>query len=386
MDDRDANEYGRTLERVDPRWDATHVERTLAAFHRRRARRRSAFVLAGTLAAAVMVAMLVTTDSPAEPVARESIATAPSSDRIVRLSDGSHVEPEELAEVVVEHVSERWIGVRLERGAARFDVVPGQERVFEVAVGLLVVRVLGTSFRVERLDVDRAFVSVERGHVEVVWPDGRHELFAGESGAFPEASSDAPTRASATGADHVSAPPRAEPEVGRERRAPASTPPTDTPDSWRALAHDARYDEAYAAMGSEVARAPVAGDAVEDLLLAADVARLSGHPTQALPWLEAVERDHPNDSRATLATFTQGRLLMELGRPAEAAMKMEMVLRREPAGSLVEDALARLALAHDAAGNDARARERASEYLTRFRTGRWANRVRAIAARGETSR
>jgi ferric-dicitrate binding protein FerR (iron transport regulator) len=64
-------------------------------------------------------------------------------------------------------------------------VVPDPARRCEVKAGEVTVRALGTRFRVERLEDGRTRVDVTRGHVEVVWANGRAALFAGQDGAFP---------------------------------------------------------------------------------------------------------------------------------------------------------------------------------------------------------
>jgi transmembrane sensor len=319
-------------------------------------------------------------------------------DRVVRLADGSRVMPAEGAQVVVEHVADERIAVRVDRGGADFEVVPGLARRFEVRAGEVTVRVIGTVFRVERLADGRVAVAVERGHVDVAWAVGHADLFAGDEGTFPreqptatETATETETELAATdtAATETAATETATTELenaeaaARRGRGAASA---GEPSSWRALARAERYDEAYAALGGTADRAREVTDAVDDLLLAADVARLSGHPREALPWLEAVERDHASDSRAVLASFTRGRILMEVGRPAEAARQLERVLAMEPDGSLAEDALARAALAHQAAGNDASAAELAARYLATHPSGRWSRRMSAIGASGSTLR
>jgi len=320
--------------------------------------------------------------SPERSVAvAENATQRPESDRVVRLADGSRVVPEDGAQMVVEHVADERIAVRVDRGAAEFEVVPGLARRFEVRAGEVTVRVIGTVFRVERRADGRVDVSVQRGHVDVVWAAGHADLFAGDEGTFPVARPvviEEPAAIEPTAIEHENV----EVAARRERSASSATEPS----GWRALARAERYDEAYTALGGTAERAREVTDAVDDLLLAADVARLSGHPREALPWLEAVERDHASDSRAVLASFTRGRILMEIGRPAEAARQLERALAMEPGGSLAEDALARAALAHAAAGNDASAVELAERYLASYPGGRWSRRVRALGASGATLR
>lgn len=390
MSDEPERDYAKALARVDPRWDAAHTERALAGLHRRRSRRR-----AGTLLAACVVLIAATVggiwslgQSADGAVAVADNATQRTeSDRVVRLADGSRVMPEEGAQVVVEHVADERIAVRVDRGGAEFEVVPGLARRFEVRAGEVTVRVIGTVFRVERLADGRVAVSVERGHVDVVWAVGHADLFAGDEGTFPIEQPSATATETAATETAVSETTTTELEnVETAARRGRSAAGAGEPSSWRALARAERYDEAYAALGGTADRAREVTDAVDDLLLAADVARLSGHPREALPWLEAVERDHASDARAVLASFTRGRILMEVGRPAEAARQLERVLAMEPDGSLAEDALARAALAHQAAGNDTSAAELAERYLATHPGGRWSRRMSAIGASGSTLR
>ncbi len=366
--------HAQALARVDPRWDAARTERALAALHRRRARRRATSVLLGS-AALVALALVGWTIVEGAPAPRAAIDPSPREiDRVVRLADGSRVTPDEGADVVVDHVSDARIAVRIERGAADVEVVPGLARRFEVRAGEVTVTVLGTAFRVERLDEVRVRVSVEHGHVDVSWPAGHADLVAGQDGIFPT-----PDVAAATELAPDTAAASADLPVALPRDHPAREV-SAAPSTWRDLAHASRYDDAYSALGSPAERADAIGDRVDDLLLAADVARLSGHPVEALPWLARVEHEHASDPRAVLATFTRGRLLMDLGRPAEAAQELERAIAMEPDGSLAEDALARAALAHAAAGDDESASTLADRYVAAYPGGRWSSRVRAISS------
>src|SRR5262249_16676326 len=141
--------------------------------------------------------------------------------------------------------------------------------------------------------------------------------------------------------------------------------------AWRPLAESGRYGEAFESL-KRGGRGAVRDD-VGDLLLAADAARLSGHPADAVSYLEQVARGHVGDPRASLASFTLGRVLLdELGRPGEAAAAFEGARK----GGLAEDALAREVEACSRSGDTARARALAGEYERLYPQGR---RLRAVA-------
>lgn len=374
------------LARVDPRWDAAQTERALAGMRRRATRRRAI----RALGAAAMLLVLVglgwrLSGETSAPIAERPEA-APPPDHVVHLADGSEVRPDEGADVVVQHVSDARIAVRIDRGAADVEVVPGLARRFEVRAGAVTVTVIGTAFRVERLDTERARVRVTRGHVAVAWPDGSADLYAGDEGVFPDASARALAAAPApTRAPEVESPPLGVGVEAPALAAAARRPAAPAAQAWRELARAERYDEAYSALDASGDRAHAVHDDVGDLLLAADVARLSGHPVEALPWLEAVVREHRDDARAVLAAFTRGRILMDLGRSDAAATQLEEVVAMEPQGSLAEDALGRAVLAHAAAGHAAAASALAERYLASYPGGRWSGRVRA-AVEGSSPR
>jgi transmembrane sensor len=232
-------------------------------------------------------------------------------------------------------------------GGARFEVVPNRARSFEVRARDVHVKVLGTVFTVQELPSAQTQVLVERGRVEVAWLGGTTVLEAGEGGAFPPSPS--PTEA----ADANKAAPLDAP------RASDPSPPSAT----------GRY------AGPRGAR-----DDVAELILAADVARLTGRPDQATGPLREVCDRHASDKRAPVAAFTLGRVLLDdLGRPADAAAAFRRARALWPDGPLAEDALAREADAWERAGRKEKARALASQYLARHPQGRHAPAMRTIA-------
>jgi transmembrane sensor len=116
---------------------------------------------------------------------------------------------------------------------------------------------------------------------------------------------------------------------------------------------------------------------VSQLMLAADAARLSGHPQAALPFLERVMTAHAEDERAPLAAFTLGGVLMhQLGRPREAEAAYATARAATRSAELAQDALARQVEAAHLAGDANLARRLARAYLAQYPSGRRVHAVR----------
>jgi len=246
-------------------------------------------------------------------------------------------------------------GFALRAGAARFAVSHDASRPFVVTAGDVLIEDLGTTFTVRYVGADRLNIAVEEGRVRVRGGDTDTEVSAGSTLQVP--------------VSRV-APPR----LGKvARRASAGLAAS----SWRPLAEGGQYEEAQRALrraGPSAVR-----DDTADLLLAADAARLSGHPAEAVPYLERVLRGHASDPRAGLAAFTLGRVLLdELGRPREASEAFARA--RSSGGPLAEDALAREVEAASRAGDQVHSRELALLYQRLYPNGR---RSKAVARFGK---
>jgi transmembrane sensor len=229
----------------------------------------------------------------------------------VALEDGSVVDLEG-TDTVVEALETTAANTdfRVVRGTAIFRVVRNPTRVFRVHAGSVTAEVVGTVFRVVRLPGE-ARVEVVSGKVRVTH-DGQDTLLAAGSSVTV---ADQGVEVSAAMASPLS--PSAAPRVTADSR-PMATTAAANPLPWRELARAAEFERAYASL-QRVGRTDVQ-DNPEDLLLAADVARLSRHPAEAVPHLRGVIARHRHDPRAPLSAFTLGRVLLEsLGRPGEAA-------------------------------------------------------------------
>jgi len=358
--------------RVQSIWS---VEQTRSLGREVLSRRRKRFVkrvafgavcTAALLFAAVRVHHVV--EAPA-PLAGAS-ATAPASS--LHYADGSVAELTAPGSVVhLDQQTPDFVSSTVVSGRARFDVVHNHARTFEVHAGDVNVRVLGTAFVVERSG-NRARVSVERGRVRVSWPGGEVLLGVGEAGEFPPPQ--APPEP-ATSAVPVEALDLETPSAGGP---PAEAPTAAEAHPWRDLAERGEYAKAFAALRrtpNDVREEPA------DLLLAADVARLSSHPAQAVAPLRRVCERYSKDPRAPVAAFTLGRVLLDdLGRASEAASAFDLASRLWPSGPLASDAQAREAEAFKKAGNLPQARAVAEKYLAQHPGGRHAAALRAMLA------
>jgi transmembrane sensor len=285
---------------------------------------------------------------------------------VIRLREGSEIRLDPAsAEVRVLEESAARVRVEVVRGASRYAVVPNPTRAFEVRSGPVTVSVVGTEFIVERRGA-ATWVEVTRGKVKVTVSsaedgDAAALLGAGDAGLFPRARAPA---AAPVAEDTAGAADAAHERARRSRQ------------SYRSEVARRDYRSAYA----ELARNPaVAGDTVDDLLVAADVARLSDHPAEAVPYLQRILRDHPRDERAPMAAFTLGRTLSGLGRTRDAMAQFARVRAGWPQSPLAEDALVREAEAAAALGDVAAAVRLAGEYDRRYPDGRRRAEVRRYA-------
>jgi transmembrane sensor len=354
---------------VSPQWTAAREVRVRVGIeHRRRsrARRRSVLAVAAlSVTAAVAVFFALELRTPIAPVASTPAGAprvaAPSN--LFALPDGSSVSARSSdARVLPVEVTPSAVTLKLESGSAKFSVTADPARPFRVLARDVTVTVLGTVFDVS-IEPSGVRVSVERGRVRVDSSSASRELSPGESAFF---------------GDGLAAP-LPQPTAAAPAVAP---PPAPAGPSWRALAQDGDYSAALARLTSEGPSA--VRDAPEDLLLAADVARLGGQPARAVAPLERVVTRHSGDSRAPLAAFTLGRTLLDqLGRPREAASAFASARKLAPAGALAQDALAREVESWSRAGETHKARSRAEEYLRLYPSGRRAASVRRLGGLDE---
>jgi transmembrane sensor len=312
--------------RASPAWSPARQQQVSWAVMSRieKARRRRPLLvlsLGGALAAAAVAIVWQHGHQKVLP------AVASVSPLASGLSDGTRIVMDDAATVLRKTVeADDDVLFELESGGARFEVARRPSRTFRVHAGDVTVQVIGTGFRMRRVEA-HCQVAVEHGRVLVSWWGGSRELGAGEQGTFPP---EPPVPAVAA-------------------RAPAPAP-----------GHVGRR-----------AAAPPGAAGADALFARADRARAEGDPELALSTLRELRERFPRDPRAGAAAFTMGRLLLEsLRRPREAAAAFAEARAQARGDSmLAEDALAREVEALHASGDRAGAHAHAELYRSLYPHG-----------------
>jgi transmembrane sensor len=297
---------------------------------------------------------------------------APATGARLALSDGSTIELGSGARFEpLETTGSSFLAV-LQRGSASFDVHPGGPRRWQIECGLATVEVVGTRFSCARAP-GRLNVSVQRGAIVVRGErvvDRARRLVAGESldvVETPTAREVADDEGAAPAHDAGRAAPGVDPPLGETDEAARSS----ERGSWRALARVGRPDAAFESLGAAGVRRETRRLGVADLLALADVARLSGHPAEAVGPLARILAEFARDPQAPLAAFALGRLELDaLDQPRAAARALARALSLGVPRSLLEDVRARLVEADTRSGDAAAARAAAEAYLREFPAGR----------------
>jgi transmembrane sensor len=320
--------------------------------------------LAGAVAGAGLVlfgAIHLVRRQPAQPQGPDALVLDALAQEGLTLDDGEEVIPtNRAAQIQVMEKTASRVVVSLRAGGARFRIRHDERRIFRVQAGAVQIDDVGTTFRVEHRGMGRVRVWVTDGEVAVSYlgANGRAQrrgLGAGQDGIFPD---DPPVETVA-----VTPPPAA---VTQEPAGVGS----DTKESWRTLARAGQYAGAFRLM----ARRRFGGvrDDPSELLLAADVARLSHHAGASVQPLRQFLTRHPNDPRSAAAAFTLGWVLLnDLHRPREAAVAFARAERTAPLGNLAEDAAARCAEAWYQAGDLERADQEVRRYTRTYPRGRY---------------
>jgi len=350
----------------------------------RRVRQSWPAAVAGLAAVAAIVIVWVRGRDPGPLLRADGAAltavVAPAEGVSVPLSDGSTIALAAGARfAALESTGTSFLAV-LQSGRGEFDIKPGGPRRWQIECGLATVEVLGTRFSCARNE-DALDVTVSRGVVLVRGekvPDRVRRLSAGQSlhlESAPHEAHVAPTGAVAPLATAPSVPeslPQTAPEAA------VLSGPRRSVERWRELARHGQHQEAFAVLGTQGVRREARTLGVDGLLSLADVARLSGHPRDAVAPLERILRDFASDSQAPLAAIELGRVELDaLGRAMPAIVAFERALSLGVPATLKEDVEARLVEAYFKAGDRERARALGETYLRTHPTGRYRRTIQA---------
>jgi transmembrane sensor len=277
--------------------------------------------------------------------------------RTADLEDGSFVVVKPGSRLASLENTGRSVVLLMTEGRATFDVKPGGPRRWSIETGLATVDVVGTRFTIDRSQ-SKLVVEVERGVVLVRGErvtDRVRQLTSGERLEIDgEPAAPAIPETSASAVDVANARPR------------SGVRPRDEA-SWQEMAQRGDYAEAYRNLGATGIAANVKAADPEQLFALADVARLSGHPADAIEPLERILAEHPRNSKAALAAFTLGRLHLDsLGNAKAAALEFQRAMSLELPRALAEDVHLRLIEARARAGDRPGAHEAWLSYVERF--------------------
>lgn len=285
------------------------------------------------------------------------------------LSDGSAIELSRGAKLLPLENTATAFSALLSEGRGEFQVKKGGPRRWSIECGLGTVEVVGTHFRVDR-SPGRVHVDLFEGIVLVRGerlPDRVRKLLPGESVDIEEARAPNPAPESSD----------EPPAAGSSASRVAPKTPAAASAAWQDHARRGAYGDAYKALGAAGLAREASTSDVDGLFLLADIARLSGHPAEAIAPLSKIVRERAKDPRAAIAAFTMGRIQLDsLKQPDRAAGSFQASVDLGLTEPLIEDAVARIVEARARAGDQAGAREALAEYERRFPKGR-----RAVEAR-----
>ncbi|HXI56863.1 MAG TPA: FecR domain-containing protein [Polyangia bacterium] len=322
------------------------------------------------------------------------IATSAQETLPLRFSDGSLLDLAPSSQARVTEASAVGATVDIASGSANVRVVRRRATRWRMTAGPFSVLVVGTRFRLSWRAEDQVLeLEMQEGAVTVFGPSLRPEgrrLMASEflrvarsdwsadrAGQSPSAAQAGPA-GPATSPDAPGAPGKRKVESGLTDK-PALIRSGEGRPSWRKLALAERYADALAAAESQNIDSIYRRASAADLLLLANSAYFAGATERADQAFASVRSRFPGSAAAAVAAFSLGRSAYDRQHKFSDAIRwFAAYLKESPDGALSREAAGRLIEAQHAAGNDERAREAASRYLSRYPSGPHASLARSL--------
>lgn len=305
---------------------------------------------------------------------------ATASTSLIRFTDGSEAVVYAGGRVVVREQGAQRILLDQLAGAASYRVTRRPERRFEILAEGLVIRVVGTRFKVTLLPARWVRVEVDSGMVEVEYEGQTVRLGAGDSlqvsrGSVARARNISRAAAALSPGPAMTAGPVEPPDPAPVRPAVRRTPlPRPA-----ARVAPAMKPASPARPGPATARAlQEERDRIADVMRKVDAARRAGRLAQAVKLIRSLITKYPRNWRVTTATFTLARIEHARRSYGAAARAYALYRRRSPSGPLAEDALAGEARARRAVGQKSFARNLARTYLKKYPQGTHAKSMRSV--------
>ena len=373
---------------LDARVEALRQLRRQRAARAQRVRRASAVVvvLAACLAATLFVFtrprdLTFTIDGRGGELGAWVAAPSDAPARFA-FSDGSTLELHPSGRARVADVSDNGARVLLEDGTLSARVRHLERTSWTIAAGPFEIHVIGTTFDAAWSTADEALtITMVEGKVEVTGAclDGPRPIQGTEAlrlscrgVAAPIAPSASAPASTAESAAASAQPPLPSASV----ESPSASSPALASPSWRALAKQGAYSDAFALAEREGAFERAAAGPVSEALELAEVARLAAKADVARRLYLSIRARDPGGDAAALAAFQLGRMSFGAG-GAAAESWFSTYLAERPNGPLAASALGRI-LELQYKGGQGHVKDTARLYLERFPSGAHAALARSI--------
>ncbi|MBN1656086.1 MAG: FecR domain-containing protein [Deltaproteobacteria bacterium] len=311
----------------------------------------------------------------------------------VRFSNGTSIDMAPRSRARLLELGSKGAHVLIESGRVDVKVVRRPDAGLKLSVGPFRIRVTGTRFNVRwNPDLDEFKLELAEGNLEVSGcvfgqgyrmkagqrvyascKSGRFDMMEGGRRGGEEIAMQESVDANAASKPQASLPEASRPAIKRKGRGPARQVFTSAQRralTWRKLAEQGSYVQAFMSAEAAGFESQCAQANATELWMLADAAHFAGAAKKEAHALILLRNRFPKTSLAALAAYSLGRLEFDnRGSYGKSARWFEVYLEEQPGGSLSREARGRLIEAISRAGDVARARALAAEYLRDYPSG-----------------